>query len=230
MDETASEAPRGLAPLRHGKFRFTPNGVEFSEEPTFDEWSEACHVGAIFARSVQMLVGDLLNYGEDRFAERASQVVDAEHWDADTVRVYQWVAKNVPFENRMLDRLSFKHHQIVAALPPKDQKRWLDQCLADGEGAWTTAKLKAAISQGSDTPEMATWLMVLPKDQPHRVHLKLLLEKEGALVKEQERRVREEKPEKKPKAKRAAAKRSKKVVQITARARNAGKRRGRSRG
>jgi hypothetical protein len=81
--------------------------------------SSACKMGD----AARWWLGDLLNFGEDRYGEEAAQVL-SNRLSERQVSEYRWVAKNVHFSVRT-DELSFTHHRIVAALDRESQRRFL---------------------------------------------------------------------------------------------------------
>lgn len=180
-----------LAPYRYGHFIFSPNGLTVEGKPKFEEWEEVGHMLAVQARGIQFMVGDWLNWGEANFGELAAQVIDARSWSPSTVAVYRHVAGKVPAECRFLDRgLDYAHHQAVAALAPKEQKKWLRQALGDGgaEEHWPVTRLKAAIKDGGDAPVSEWFLIVGCGSEARREELRRDLELKGYRCKDNERR------------------------------------------
>lgn len=160
LDAPPQLAPDGLAPVHMGKFTFTPAGLSVEGTPSFEEWAEAMGVLAVLERGLAFVAGDLMIFGEREFGERAAQIIDARSWSASTVKVYTWLARSVPPQNRMLDRgLTIAHHLAVAALEPPAQAKWLKQACADPE-PWSVGQLKAAVKHGSVQDETA-WLIVV---------------------------------------------------------------------
>lgn len=134
------------------------------------------------------MVGDWLIYGEKRYGELAAQAIDIKGWSEETVRVYSWVAKSVPMENRRED-LTFKHHQLVAHLPPAQQRKWLKQAAtSEDAGAWPASRLAAAIKEGGDEAPTAWFILVEAGSQAKRDALQKELELAGHQCKAVERR------------------------------------------
>lgn len=128
-----------------GRFTVTPTGLRSQGDPTYAQWLEVGEMLRVMVHAVQFAVGDWMNMGEAIFPKDAQQVIDSEHWSEETVRVYKWVAEKVPPENRRTDVLSFTHHQIVAALPVAEQRRWIEEAAGLGETAhtpWSSNELK----------------------------------------------------------------------------------------
>lgn len=140
-----------LVPIKHGAFTLTAAGLEVDGHPPIEQWAEVGHVLALMDRGLAFLIGDWLRYGEAAYGELAAQVIDARTWKPETVRNYVWLSEKVPMANRMLDHgLTVAHHQIIAALPPADQRRWLTAAAAADE-PWTVSRLRAAVRNGCDT-------------------------------------------------------------------------------
>jgi hypothetical protein len=184
-----AEAPQAttveaLAPLRHNRsFLVHEDGLEIQEPPTFNEWADMGHVLSLFQKGLAWAVGDWLNYGEQHFGERSSQAIDSRHFSEETLRVYRWVAKQVPRERRIAS-LSFKHHMIVASLPPPRQAAWLTRA---HERSLSTSELHYSIrTEGEADLSLALWLVVRCSDKADLENLKVELESKGRVVKAKE--------------------------------------------
>lgn len=170
-----------IVPIVHGAFTLYPTGLVVRGEPSYDEWAEVGHVLNVMEQGIAFLVGDWIRYGEERFKEMAYQAIDARQWRPETVRNYVWVAKNVPQENRIINRgLKFAHHQAVAALPPAEQKSWLRKALNgdEEEETWSVQRLKQAIKSGADVDPTGWYVLVtLDSEYDQKYMLKELTEK-----------------------------------------------------
>jgi hypothetical protein len=90
----------------------------------------AAYIGAL-GTAVYWWLGDLLNAGEAIFGEEYAQVEAVLQRHPSTLNRWRWVCKKIPPSNRRPPPLSFRHHQLVAALPPAEQARWLDRAEAE---------------------------------------------------------------------------------------------------
>lgn len=174
-----------------GRFAVHPNGLAVPPGPfTFEDWEPVGLHLATMTRGLQFAVGDWLNIGEDKLGEVAAQAIDHAHWSEATVRVYRWVASQVPAQNRFMDRgLEFAHHQLVAKLPPRDQKKWLTRALGtEADGVWSVARLRSALREGEDRPIVAFYLLVNCADEKARLKLKNELEGRGLQCKDVDKR------------------------------------------
>lgn len=200
-----AESPRELQVNEH--FRLTRDGLVITGSPSI----EACQAFAprlcMLEQSVQFAIGEFVLYCERMFGEQASQVIDHDVFSEETVRIYRWVAEKVAPENRLTDKLSFRHHMAVAKLSPQLQRQWLKRALGqDEEGgrAWPVSRLTAAIKAGTDGHVTALWLVVRCEDQKDLDSVRKQMEGQGRVCKITERR------EKEPKRVTARARRSSK--------------------
>lgn len=171
-----------LVPIEHGRFTITTNGLQCNGVPTYEEWEEIGHVLAVMVRGIQFCVGDWLRIGE-QFGELAAQVIDARSWSDATVRVYKSIAERVPLQVRRMDDLTFAHHMAVAALPPREQKRWLDRAAGNGDGeSWTVNRLTQAVKAGHDRPATSWHVLATCASAREQAKIAKLLEREGVTV------------------------------------------------
>jgi hypothetical protein len=181
----AEVVPDTLQTLEH--FQFTSVGLKVIGDPTFEQWAHVIEILRMMHGAIQFWVADAIHYGESRWGELASQVIDAAQWAETTVNVYRWAASKVPPENRDPD-LSLSHHIAVAALPPREQKRWLTQAKQEH---WTVNKLTAEIRAAKGK---SVWygVLVTCEDEKQQLRLSEQLELQGYSVM---RLVRPTKPE-----------------------------------
>ena len=107
-------------------------------------------------------IGDWLVYGEFRYGEKYSTVVETLQLKYDRLRDYAYVAGNTPRSVRRPD-VSFSHHRIVAKLEPAEQARWLEEAAG---GSWTTRQLKEAVA-----------CRTLQRGDPDRAELRLAVQR-----------------------------------------------------
>lgn len=130
-------------------------GLQVKKDLSFDEWQgwmeqviQKYHeTRAYVDRTCMWMIGDLYNWGEDRFGEDAAQVAD--QYSAETIRVAKWVARNIPEEERS-HQLSFGHHQVVAKLPAEARTEALVE--AEQEG-WSVNDLKKHLKPNTSVKE-----------------------------------------------------------------------------
>lgn len=157
-------AEEEFADIRLGDhFTLSPTGLIVKGKPSFNE----CHAMFLslrtLERGLQIAIGDAIKYIRDRFGERADQIISAATgWTAETARNYEWVAERVTPDRRH-PALTISHYQAVAALQPKEQKKWLEKAIApieDGGEVWKVSRLKAAVKHGDDLPVTKHMLVV----------------------------------------------------------------------
>lgn len=97
-------------------------------------------------------LGDWLVYGEGRFGDRYKQAIAKTSLDYQTLRNYAWVARRFDVSRRR-DTLSFQHHVEVAALPPEQQRMWLDRAETFG---WSRNRLRRELRASRTLRDSAT--------------------------------------------------------------------------
>ena len=130
-----------------GSCTVTENSLEFDPSCTWEQW---CAKGKelhtfikVMDRHFRWWLGDWINYGQQRFAEKYTQALEMEMYSIGSLRNASWVCRHVPIENRMIDaNISFEHHYAVAAMPPEKQKDWLDASIRN---KWTVRQLRCAL-------------------------------------------------------------------------------------
>ncbi len=111
---------------QHGCFVMTSKGIIVTGEPDYDEWSAATSWAQKVEKHSPWWVVDLIKFGEAKFGEKYTQAIEVTGKAAGTLMNSVWVGEKIPIERRH-EKLSFAHHQEVAALPPEEQDQWLDK-------------------------------------------------------------------------------------------------------
>ena len=108
------------------KFSITPTGIQFNEELSFEEWDDLGQKLAPIAKSIGFIIGDWINYGEQRWGDKYEDALKRTGLAYQTLADFAYVARKVQFSLRN-EKLDFTHHRVVAKLKTTDeQKRWLD--------------------------------------------------------------------------------------------------------
>jgi N6-adenosine-specific RNA methylase IME4 len=115
--------------------------IRISDDVDFDAWLEKITSYSQVTASAAWWIGDLLVYGEERFAEQVGQVINDLGLSQSTVANYVWCARAVSPERRRED-LSWEHHRAVAKLDGADQEKWLNRAAKEKMSA---ATLKTAV-------------------------------------------------------------------------------------
>jgi hypothetical protein len=164
-----ASAQRSLPALANGRpcigpFHLTAVGLEGVDgEPSFDQWAGAVRTMRLAERSCMWIVGDLLNYGETRFGEDFSQVLDDVGYADETLGVAKWVAARFP-KDRRVEVLTFTHHQLVAGLEPADADKLLADAVTE---KLSTRQLKDRLQNPAGTGDGEIMRLTLPPpDQP----------------------------------------------------------------
>ncbi len=109
------------------KFTLTSCGIKFHGDLTTDEWTALGEKLGDAERSIGFLIGDWINYAEEKWGEKYNDAIAATGLEYQTLRNYAWVAKRVQLSARA-DNLPFRHHLVVAKLKDaEEQKHWLNQ-------------------------------------------------------------------------------------------------------
>ena len=127
-----------------GPLRLHATGIDFLAEPTLEQWAAAFEWVARCDSAVQWWAGSMVHTGEYLFGEKAAQ-----WFNKDTHRRWAWVCEKVTPAIRRA-ALTFSHHENVARLEPREQKRWLD--LAE-HNQWSANELKRQIKADEALPE-----------------------------------------------------------------------------
>jgi len=153
-------------------FEITANGLTIKGAPQFEHFDLLGRYFKTWHASIQFAIGDWINAVEQRFGEKASQLVDATGWELTTIRTYAWVAEKIdPSRRRIADGLSYSHHQAVAGLAPAEQKQWLRYALGTDGEMWSVKRLQAAIKHGDDIAPNRYWIVVECHDESDQAAL-----------------------------------------------------------
>jgi len=109
--------------LQNNFFEPTATGLAIIGEPPYEIWEAYGEKLRFVEGALQWLIGDWLNYGEQKWGEMYAQAVDEKQ--AATWRSYKWVSNAIQLSTRV-DNLSWSHHREVANLQPAQQKEYLD--------------------------------------------------------------------------------------------------------
>jgi len=139
--------------LTYKRTTMTAVGLVMPDDMTEDELVEIGTLLRGMENSIQWLLGDWLNRAE-RMWGRIYDDVDG--YTYGTLRTYASVARSVQLSIR-IDKLSFAHHQLVAALSPDDQRGWLAYAL---ENNLSVAQMRKAMKGDSVAVEQGGGAMV----------------------------------------------------------------------
>ena len=147
-------------------FRIGPAGLSVIGDPPIEAAEQLGRALGILDEATPLALGDFVNFAEAAYGEKASQILDAaDGWAKATRKVYAWVCKNVPRENRLIPPLTFGHLQVVAELSPDAQRVWLDHAvLGDEHGPLSIAKLKQQMAAAEGDKTHLRFLLIVDCD------------------------------------------------------------------
>jgi len=132
--------------LLTSKFRLTETGLEIEGKPEFEEWMD-------YGQSLKVLDGTARQFAIGDWIIHGFETYEHGRWDAiqqiwgnearETLRKYEWVAKQIKSVLRRTD-LTFSHHEVIADLQPDKQHHWLEQAAAN---KWSVATLRQKLSE-----------------------------------------------------------------------------------
>lgn len=122
-------------------FDITPTGLVMKPNATVDNWVDVGQMLFSIEGRIEMTIGDFLNLGESHFNYPIEAVADELGRDVSSLRKYAWIAGKV---KTRYDGLFYSHYELVAAMPEKDQEKWL---LAAISNKWTVKELKEEIGK-----------------------------------------------------------------------------------
>ena len=152
-------------PVKLPGFEFHWNGQVIPVEtasgkrPTIDQFMAALDYCAVTYKASPLWVGYLIAYAEDRedWADRFDQAIAFTGLSRQRIHHLASVVRNVPIDNLQIAQ-STAHATEVKALPPKQQKKWLDKSATE---AWSKSQLRVElrkakrpkVSEGTTEPE-----------------------------------------------------------------------------
>lgn len=109
----------------------TPTAFSPDQQMTYERYKS---VGIMFGRvyrASKWWIGDWINFGEMTLTEKYLQAVAETGLREDTIRNYASVCRRIA-PHRRLEGVPFSVHEVVAVLPPGEQKRWLKVAQREG--------------------------------------------------------------------------------------------------
>jgi hypothetical protein len=136
--------------------QITEVGLEIHPATTYEQWEQLSTALLKGEAVIQWAVGDCILWGEQKFGEMASQVMDATGLKESTLRNYVWVASKIPPDRRR-ETVPFTHHKVVAGLEADAQDAILDKVEAavGTEDEWSVREVQKAVKlvEAATTPE-----------------------------------------------------------------------------
>ena len=120
--------------------KVTDIGLELTESLSVNDYIELGSKVSLLNKSAPWLLADLLGFGEEKFGDQFSQIVDSFNCKPETLRNSLYVYNKWP-KHRRRPELSFAHHQTCASLDPEIADRLLDLAV---EKDFSIKELRAA--------------------------------------------------------------------------------------
>lgn len=121
------------------------------EHLSYAGWQALGHKLGAWSRGMQWVIAAWVEYGEAHFSERFSQGVEETGLAPQTILNILSVARAFP-PSRRRERLSWSHHEALAALPAAEQDRWLDEA---EQSALSVTALRQRVRGGRPRPRVA---------------------------------------------------------------------------
>lgn len=161
------------------------NGLVVDGRASPTEWEHAAALLHTAHRADAFALGDFLRIGEEQLGDRLYQIVDyGSGWSEETCRNYRWIAEKVPARVRRMDRLTIRHHQVVAPLEVGQQEHWLDLAADAEDGPWTVQQLRDALAGTTDAPPPRYYLLIEFGTQAEQAAVAAQFEGKGHKVKQ----------------------------------------------
>lgn len=125
--QSVSAADRTIA---SGASSITATSWVATREIELAEWIAAGQYLGTVGRSSQWWIGDWILYGNTKFGERYARAARITGYDVQTLTNMVYVASRYEISRRR-EKLSWSHHESLAALTPAEQDHWLDQAAAE---------------------------------------------------------------------------------------------------
>ncbi len=123
------------------------------------EWATAGRRLGLVGRRIQWLLGDWIAYGNEKFGERYSRASKITGYDTQTLMNMVYVASRFVFSRRR-EKLSWSHHETLAALEFDEQEHWLDEAerhrwsVSDLRLMLRLSRREAVSADGGGSPEV----------------------------------------------------------------------------
>ena len=131
--------------------KLTESGIRFGKEKMpYQEWAKLGKELHRVRQWAAWAIGDWLNYGEQKYNEMYSQALCDTQYSYSTLANMKYVSSRFEISRRA-GKLSWSHHAEVAALPRKEQDKWLDRA---EKGGWSKSDLRGHLpGKDKTTPQ-----------------------------------------------------------------------------
>ena len=128
--------------------KLSPTGWEPPEDLTYEQWAQTGYVFKVFEQATQWAIGDWIRVGEERFAHKYTQALDATEHKKGYLQNMVYVAENVE-PSRRREELNWSQHQVVASLEADQQDELLERAVTEG---LTVPQMRAIINPRQEGP------------------------------------------------------------------------------
>jgi hypothetical protein len=120
--------------IKTGNVNLTNVGLTFNGDLQYEEWIDLMQTLVRLETAFQFAIGDALVFGEARYGEKYSQVMEVTQLSYQSLANMVWVSKKVPIQNRNAE-LSWTHHRVIASVDQSDQVGLLEMARIQGLSA-----------------------------------------------------------------------------------------------
>lgn len=125
---------------------FGKTSLQFAENTPQDVWMAVVEHLKGAEQSIQWWIGDALAFGERKYSQMYTQMLDETDYSNGQLRDVLWVSSRYELSDRS-DNLTWTHHRLVAPMEYDERQGWIELAEEGEEGKpWSVAKLKAKIN------------------------------------------------------------------------------------
>lgn len=120
--------------------------MSFDPATPFEVWQAVTEKLFEADQALQWWIGDAIEFGESRYGEKYSQVLDDTEYSYSHIKNMAWVSRSYETSDRS-DVLQWTHHQLLAPMQTEERQNWIELAEEGEDGKpWSVAKLKAKIN------------------------------------------------------------------------------------
>ena len=127
----------------------TATGWTPPDDMTYAEWEASIRTLRAVGEAVQFWLGDALRYGQQRYGETYTQVLEETDYQYSSLATMVYVAERVESSSRD-ELLSWSHHKVVAPYDAPRQHELLERARSEG---LTVAALRAIATAKEPKPK-----------------------------------------------------------------------------
>lgn len=116
---------------QHNSVKISPTSLDLTENLSINDYMELGGKINSLHKSTPWLLADLLGYGEEKYGDQFSQIVDDWGYKSETLRNALYVSSRWP-KDRRRPELTFAHHQSIASINPEIADKMLQIAVDKG--------------------------------------------------------------------------------------------------